>query len=293
MFIAFTNACTCITSLSLFSLCLIPLLLIGDYRGKAGKWTEQDRKTSITNDSDDDNDDDGVPYEDLRPTYTHMALTQLVEDGLVQHVITQNGDGLHRKAGLQGDKQSELHGNVFHEKCEVCNHDYYRPFYVLDDVSSQYYEEMDDNGSTDIIKPSHAVQCPKCKLSHRTGRHCMETGCHGHLKDSIINFGDDLEEEVLSKAENEAGKSDLFISLGSTMQVTPASYLVTMGVSPLRLVIVNRQTTSFDHYCTMKHESRELGVRVYGDCDKVVELVMEYIEKKKEIKTKKKSYTKK
>ena len=37
--------------------------------------------------------------------------------------------------------------------------------------------------------------------------------------DTIINFGDDLEWDILEKAEENAEKTDLIISLGTTMAV--------------------------------------------------------------------------
>ena len=44
-------------------------------------------------------EEEGVAYENLRPTYTHEALSKLVELGHLKHIISQNGDGLH---GLSG-----------------------------------------------------------------------------------------------------------------------------------------------------------------------------------------------
>ena len=265
---------------------------IGDYRGKGGKWTEMDwemvtakvaENLKEEEEKEANEEEEGVPYEKLRPTYTHEALVKLLELGLVKYVISQNGDGLHTLSGVPPKSISELHGNVFVEACELCGHHYCRPWYVLDDNASLYYEELADSGSTDIVKPKHAVQCKQCGLSHRTGRRCEQEDCGGFLKDSIINFGDDLEEEVLSRAEHHARSADLCLSLGTTMQVTPACNLVEMGRKPLRLVIVNRQRTGFDQLCYQTEPGRGrgggegLGVRVFGDCDSVMREVIQRV----------------
>jgi len=144
--------------------------------------------------------------------------------------------------------------------------------YVLDDMSSQYYEEMEDEGRSNVKKPKHAKRCLQCGLNHRTGRRCVT--CSGHLKDTIINFGDDLEEHVLSQAELHAERSDLVLSLGTTMAVTPANKLITSGVKPTRLVICNRQSTDYDKICRRKEKGEVLGSRVYGDCDVLMKCIM-------------------
>lgn len=254
---------------------------IGDYRGKDGKWTKMDRALAQGEEKaveEDEDEEDGVAYEKLRPTYTHEALAKLMEMGLVKHVISQNGDGLHGLSGIPPENLSELHGNVFLEICEKCGHRYLRPYYVLDDVASQYYEEMEELGESSVAKPKHAKQCELCGLNHRTGRRCEQAGCGGFLKDSIINFGDNLEEDVLVTAESHARKADLCLCLGTTLQVTPACKLVEMCQKPLRLVIVNRQTTPLDHLALQPLPPPEdrftVGVRVLGDVDHVMQAVM-------------------
>ena len=273
---------------------------IGDYRGKGGKWTEMDRKevtekvscdlksevpvlvrrqSSLLSDDGTEGgaDEEGVPYEQLRPTYTHEALVKLVDLGFLKYVISQNGDGLHGLSGIPDDHLSELHGNVFVEVCEGCGHRYHRPYYVMDDRASQYYEDLEEYGSSDVKKPPHATKCRQCGLCHRTGRRCDQPGCRGFLKDSIINFGDDLEEGILTRAEEHAEKADVMISLGSTMQVTPACHLVVKNRKVVRLVIVNRQTTEFDEICYERAGSGRAeprGSRVFGDCDTLMREVM-------------------
>ncbi len=248
---------------------------IGDYRGKEGKWTEEDREaesgcSTVVEEA-------GVPYETLRPTYTHEALVKLLEMGFIKHIISQNGDGLHGLSGVPAEKLSELHGNVFVETCESCCHRYNRSFYVLDDTASQYLEDMEENASSHLSRPKHTLKCPQCGINHRTGRKCSQKGCKGFLKDSIINFGDNLEESILSRAEENADKADLCLSLGTTMQVTPACDLVSRGQKPLRLVIVNRQKTGFDDLCFKTVVGNALGSRVLGDCDQVLAEVMKHL----------------
>ena len=195
---------------------------IGDYRGKSGKWTEQDREhvveslqdqiacstsnpTSLCRMSSESSVmDDGISYESLRPTYTHEALAKLINMGLSQHIISQNGDGLHGLSGVQEDKLSELHGNVFIEFCDKCGHRYHRSTYVLDDDASFYYEQLQGNEPVTVKKPKHAKQCETCGLNHRMGRKCDQPNCKGFLKDTIINFGDNLEDEIFFKAEEHA-----------------------------------------------------------------------------------------
>lgn len=273
---------------------------IGDYRGKGGKWTEMDRRDVTEKVSKDlkseilvvrrqssmlsedgmkgegEEEGEGVPYERLRPTYTHEALVKLVELGLLKYVISQNGDGLHLLSGIPADCLSELHGNVFVECCERCGYRYHRPYYVMDDNASQYYEDLDESGSTDIQKPPYARKCRQCGLCHRTGRRCEQPGCGGYLKDSIINFGDDLEEAILCRAEEHAGIADVMLSLGSTMQVTPACDLVVRNRKAVRLVIVNRQETSFDELCYQRDgmKGSPRGSRVFGDCDALMRELM-------------------
>ncbi len=55
-----------------------------------------------------------------------------------------------------------------------------------------------------------------------TGRTCETPGCRGDLKDTVINFGENLIPRILEMGFNECSKSDLVLCMGSSMRVTPA-----------------------------------------------------------------------
>jgi mono-ADP-ribosyltransferase sirtuin 6 len=273
---------------------------IGDYRGLTGKWTKQDwdapeggltpsqnggdaSGSELENKKEDGGSDEqpvaedealnvgggtsggAMPFENLRPTYTHEALKKLMDMGLLKAVISQNCDGLHHLSGIPQDKLFELHGNVFKERCEQCGHVYMRPHYTLDDDAGRYMNEVKAKGQSSLYRPPHASTCLRCGVNHRTGRKCDDPRCGGHLCDSIIHFGDDLWEDNLEGAQEVASQADLVLSLGTTMMVTPASSLVTMGKKrPLSLVICNRQTTPLDYICEtgrLKSEERQIMAR--------------------------------
>ena len=105
-----------------------------DYRGPQGIWTEARAKGLVQGEPGElkrgqtrvDTPWDDVFYSTMprvTPTKTHAAITKLVECGLVKHVISQNEDGLHLRAGLQASRLSEVHGNAFIEICSAPDRD--------------------------------------------------------------------------------------------------------------------------------------------------------------------------
>src|SRR5690349_1954981 len=62
---------------------------IPDFRGPQGVWTLQAQGRSRTEPS--------VDCVEAIPTPTHMSIVQLLREGSLKYVISQNCDGLHRK----------------------------------------------------------------------------------------------------------------------------------------------------------------------------------------------------
>uniref|UniRef100_A0A6A7G4B6 Regulatory protein SIR2 homolog 7 n=2 Tax=Hirondellea gigas TaxID=1518452 RepID=A0A6A7G4B6_9CRUS len=178
------------------------------------------------------------------PSKTHMALVQLERDGILKHLISQNCDGLHRRSGIPPHSLSELHGNTNLEICVKCEKEYMRDHHTRNAI---HY------------------------LDHRTGRMCTVKGCQGALKDTIINFTENLPEKPLEDSESHSKKADLCLAMGSSLRVTPAALMPEeVGRSRSgRLVIVNLQSTPLDHIATL---------RINALCDNVMVALMKELD---------------
>ncbi len=124
-------------------------------------------------------------YDAYRPNPGHLALAELERMGLLGHVITQNIDGLHRKAGSRN--VVELHGSLREILCVKCRKEYKAP-----DVP----EGMP----------------PLCE-------------CGGVLKPNTVLFGESLPPEALETAWCESGKCRVMLVIGTSAVVQPAASL--------------------------------------------------------------------
>ena len=158
-----------------------------------------------------------VPYnktiQKAKPTLTHMALAELMRQDLLKYIISQNIDGLHRRSGIDPNKLADLHGNTNIEVCTKCRRSHMRDYRVR---------------TSDKVK------------EHLTGRKCDTTGCRGDLRDTMVNFGESLNQNKLEEAGSKAITSDLLLSLGSSMRVAPAPNMVNYTKSAGgKVVIIN------------------------------------------------------
>lgn len=83
----------------------------------------------------------------------------------------------------------------------------------------------------------------------RTGEEdppCVE--CGGVLKSATISFGQSLVPEVIDRAMQAAADADLFMAIGTSLQVFPVAGLVPLARDAgARVIIVNGEPTPFDH----------------------------------------------
>ncbi|CAF1434199.1 unnamed protein product [Adineta steineri] len=175
-----------------------------------GEWELQDNKKFRSNKAKIIDD-----IQQAIPSPSHMALVELQRRGILKCLISQNCDGLHLRSGMNPAYVAELHGNMNLETCEKCHAKYLRDF------------DTDMNRS-----------------DHYTDRQCDKPDCRGRLKDSLINFGENLPEDELNKAFNHAEKADVCLVLGSSLTVTPASDIPRrVAKRKKKLIIGNLQRT--------------------------------------------------
>jgi NAD-dependent deacetylase len=149
------------------------------------------------------------------PNAGHRALAELEQRGKLHALVTQNIDGLHQRAGISTQKVIEVHGTLHQVMCLSCG--WRGPMQqTLDRVRA---------GEED----------PEC----------LE--CSGLLKSDTISFGQQLIPEVIERAMTVAAEGDLFIAIGTTLQVYPVAGVVPRALDAgARVVIINAEATQFD-----------------------------------------------
>jgi len=71
--------------------------------------------------------------------------------------------------------------------------------------------------------------------------------CRGILKSATISFGQPLVPEVIDRAMRCAREADLFLAIGTSLQVYPIANAVAVArAAGARVVIVNAEETPFD-----------------------------------------------
>jgi NAD-dependent deacetylase len=147
------------------------------------------------------------------PNAGHNAVTTLLKSGKVSAIVTQNVDNLHQASGAPASRVIELHGNAGYAKCLTC---------------------------------AERVELEDLEPRWRAGED-LTCGCGGLLKTATISFGQPMPEDQMGRAQREAEKCDLFLVLGSSLVVRPASGLPLIAKEGgAKLVIVNREPTELD-----------------------------------------------
>jgi NAD-dependent deacetylase len=128
--------------------------------------------------------------EDKQPNRAHEVLAELEARGMVEAVITQNIDRLHRKAGSR--RVVEVHGTIETSSCVSCSTSF--PFAEVEDL-------FDSDG---VARCAH---------------------CAGAVKPDVVLFGELLPERAMEEADALAQRADLMLCIGSSLEVHPVASL--------------------------------------------------------------------
>ena len=208
---------------------------IPDFRGPQGLWTKNPlaekmsnihyyladpevRKASWQNRL-------SSPAWKAKPNAGHRALVDLERRGKLHALITQNIDELHQIAGNSAARVIEVHGTMRKFMCWGCG--------------------MRGPMQLVLERVRAGEEDPPCR------------DCGGILKSDTISFGQQLVPEVLERAMRSAGEADLFLAVGTSLQVYPVAGAVDIArAAGARIVIVNAQPTPFDEVAdAVFHES--------------------------------------
>jgi NAD-dependent deacetylase len=170
-------------------------------------------------------------YQRARPNPVHHAIVALERAGKIVSVVTQNVDGLHRRAGTSPQLLIELHGTDLLVKCLQC------------EATSEPGPHFEAFEAT--------KRPPRC-------------ACGGLLKPATISFGQPLRTTDLERAAAAAARADLVLALGSTLSVHPAASIPLLAVERgTPYIIINQGATDHDNHPAVT-------LRLQGDVTAIV-----------------------
>jgi len=157
---------------------------------------------------------------DKQPNRAHEVLAELERRGLIEGLITQNIDRLHRAAGSKN--VVEVHGSIETSSCRTC-------------AASFELEEMDG-----LFDERGVAVCSVCR---------------GAVKPDVVLFGELLPESAMARASELAERADLILCVGSSLAVYPVAGLpqVTLDRGG-RLAIITKGATPYDADAELKLE---------------------------------------
>ena len=146
-------------------------------------------------------------YPDAKPNSAHRFLYELEKSDKLRGIVTQNIDGLHRKAG--NIRLYELHGCIYDNYCMECN-----ASYPLESIL-------------------HSQGIPRCE-------------CGGVIRPGVVLYGEPLEKYVCIGARREIANADTLIVAGTSLTVEPAASF-TEDFRGKNLIIINKEQTPADN----------------------------------------------
>tara|TARA_R110002096_G_scaffold2619_5_gene13594 strand:- start:35068 stop:35883 length:816 start_codon:yes stop_codon:yes gene_type:complete len=179
------------------------------------------------------------------PNAAHRALAKLESDGKIDTLITQNVDGLHRKAGSR--RVIDLHGNLGQVTCQQCGRRESRIAYQqqLQDANPDWHARVfrfNPDGDADVAESSlESFVVPACDY------------CGGIIKPDVVMFGENVPRERVTAATAAVDRSDALLIIGSSLMVYSGFRFARLAAELRKpIVLVNQGRTRADDLAELK-----------------------------------------
>jgi NAD-dependent deacetylase len=154
------------------------------------------------------------------PNGAHRALVAMEQRGLLDAVITQNIDMLHRKAGTR--ELVEVHGSIASCSCPDCG----------DSVALEEVRGLLQRAADGV---------PRCER------------CAAPIKPDVVLFGEMLPSEALQRSRELCEEAELLLCIGSSLEVHPVAGLPLLThEAGGRLAILTQGPTPLDGLASVR-----------------------------------------
>lgn len=154
-----------------------------------------------------------------QPNPAHLAIARWETLFPSFLLVTQNVDGLHRRAGSRN--LLEVHGTLTRARCNRCGR----------------YRDMGEAVEASPEEP------PACE-------------CGGRFRPDVVWFGESLDSGVLGRASEASATCDLFVSVGTSSTVYPAAGLIELAYQAgACLIEVNPEPTPLSRLADLRLEA--------------------------------------
>ncbi|SBT78422.1 transcriptional regulatory protein sir2b, putative [Plasmodium ovale] len=174
------------------------------------------------------------------PSKTHIMIKELMNRNIIKFLITQNIDSLHYRCGTNFSKISEIHGNIFIERCDFCGRRYLRDFVI----------------STISFKPTGSL-CFLCSFPPV-----------GICTDVLLDWNNAYEDFFHLNSIKHSQRADFHFCLGSSFYIVPASYY------PSKKKFANENSYS----CLINYQksslSKEVNLSLHSNVNNISDIII-------------------
>ena len=181
------------------------------------------------------------------PNAAHRALAVWEAAGTLSHLVTQNVDGLHQRAGSRA--VIDLHGRLDAVVCLSCGDR--TPREVLQERIAAANQDW---GADAAVAPDGDADVEASVISSFTPPRCGH--CGGLLKPDVVFFGENVPPDRYARAREALAAADALLVAGSSLMVYSGFRFVEAAhAAGLPIAIVNRGRTRGDDLAELKVEA--------------------------------------